>query len=204
MSYDVFPRHNLPFGAEDWGREVTDSVRGNSYAVRNLKSQLLSLNRSSAGQFGSFSRSVREVETQSAQIIEVPDRFISLTVPGTPGTTRTGETSFSIPLPPPADGSFRPALVQLFGQVGGTQNVYHLDWLFVEAFGLGVEGHTATLGGGIPTGWKEDIVLVKTLPPGTSSVSVRMSGTIMNMGTSSISESVGLENARLSVMYGGL
>lgn len=203
MAYDVFPRHNLPFESEEWARKITDTVRENSYSTTYLSQDVLSNNRSSAGQLGAFSRSVREIQTQSARIIDVPDVLVNVTSPNLENP-RWSDTSVTVDIPPPLDGSFRPPIVQLFGQVYGSQKEFHYDWVFVGAFGLSALGTSMSLGGGRPPYWQDDIVLLKTLPPGTSSVTVQLRGALINPGSTSITETLGLVNARLSVMYGGV
>ena len=203
MAGDVFPRHNLPQQSEQWARFLTNTVRNNSYQATYLSQDIHSNNRSSAGQLGSFGRSVREIQTQSARVIEVPDITVSVTSPNQ-GNPRSAETSYTVSIPPPIDGSSRPPIVQFFAQVYGSQKEFHYDWIYTDAFGLGAVGTSMALGGARPPYWDDDVVLMKTLPPGTTSTTIRVYGTLINPGSTSITETLGLVNCSLSVMYGGV
>lgn len=73
--YDVFPRRDLPFEAEPWGREVEERVIGLENAVLSSDQSITGENRTSAASLGVLAR---QLSTLSVVVEDVQELFNAL------------------------------------------------------------------------------------------------------------------------------
>lgn len=72
MTFDVFPRRNLPDGAEQWGRAHDDRVLGLERDVQSLGQSLSGQNRNTASSLASLADQIRTLEGYNPEASTIP------------------------------------------------------------------------------------------------------------------------------------
>lgn len=197
----VFPRNNLNGDAVPWARAVENATLSNEQAIRNLELELLSENRSSAGQMGAAGR---QIELLSAQATELGSRLSTVTIMDSVTVTSSSTTSWAS-----ATGS-----VTVPGVPGGERNAMIIvtapaskdnvnlagPFITVRFRGEVVFRRAISIAGGIfPPGWGDSLIapFSASVPSGGGTLQIQLQTQLFVAGTGSAT----VENPQITTYF---
>lgn len=208
----VFPQRNLG-AANPWGRDVQNKLQQLERGIHNLGLQIDSMNRANAGTSGVLGRQIEELVQHQASLVaqaeELRTRQTTFINIGTISNTFTlsgstlgrANTTRTVTVPQPIDGSNRAATVYLFGEAYAAQSFTFGSHVFVRAFGLG-EYAAAPQQASRPSGWFESVSFNSTLAVGATSFAIRVDSAAQKFTTGNQTITTGIRNVRAVVVYG--